>query len=137
MSIKIWNALQRCNISASYPAALGLIPSASKFSMLPKFIYSAKKVQSLIVDWTHLVLVSGKLVLQKHLTTQSPCDKIHLLTPKLISDKQKVIKGFLKCTEFADCLLAWRAWKFSKWFSQILLRGSNFALKHLTCKHIQ
>ena len=70
------------SILASRPVALGSILGVPNFVekdlALPRFINSAllreRTVQSLIVDRTQLVLVSGKLVLQKYYDGKTtPC----------------------------------------------------------------
>ena len=68
-------AWHRGSIHASHPDVVGLILNIpnfiqSKNSMLLRFINSGTTLRvgsskSLIVDWIHLVLVCGKLVLQK------------------------------------------------------------------------
>ena len=67
------------SVLALHPAAQGLIPGVPGDLFLLSFIVSALlrewTVQSLIVDRTHLVLVCGKLVLQKNcaLSDFDPC----------------------------------------------------------------
>ena len=60
------------SIIAIRPAALGLILRIPEVSMLPRLINSTllreRTVQSLVVDGTHLVLVSGNLVFKRLLS---------------------------------------------------------------------
>ena len=57
------------SVIAIRPTALGLILRIPKFLKLPRFINSTLlrewTVQSLLVDRTHLVLVSGNLVFKR------------------------------------------------------------------------
>ena len=85
-------AKHRGRVCASHPAAPGLIPGVpevcsqkffregkivlmKKLSMLPRLINSTAASRSgqerlNYIDWTHLVLASGKLVLQKNFFTK-------------------------------------------------------------------
>ena len=76
MKKSVWDSTIFSSL-ASRPAALGSILGVPNFFqkknlMLSRFIDPAllrqRIVQSLIVDETHLVLVSGKLVLQKEVS---------------------------------------------------------------------